>query len=323
MNNFTQIFQRIEKKYLLTEYQYFALRRFLDRTARVDRYGETSILNIYYDTPDFRLIRASIDGPAYKEKLRLRSYGVPTDESTAFLEIKKKYHGVVYKRRIDMPYRQAADYLAGGCCGSVTESGINSDMSDRPIQKAGDTEMRHIYREMAIKSVDSSRWDPKTGEDNAMDDKAVETKKTADRQISREIEWFFRVYQGLGPRMAISYDRIAMEGIKDPDFRVTFDRNITWRTDDLDLKAGNGGQQILQPGTYLMELKIRGAVEPALSYEMSRLGIFPVGFSKYGQGYLAMQREKTEGRKAVIYRKTAAAASFLQPAANMAFVTRL
>ncbi len=258
MNNFTQVFQRVEKKYLLTEYQYHAIRRLLAKTARVDSYGESSILNIYYDTPDFRLIRTSIDGPAYKEKLRLRSYGVPSDDTTSFIEIKKKYKGVVYKRRIDMPYRQAVDFLnpegqpAGGqaaaCCPALSD-------------------------------------------------------KAAEEQIRREISWFFSVYPHLAPRMVISYDRIAMAGITDPDFRVTFDRNIRWRTTDLDLEKGNGGMEILQPGMRLMELKIRGAADLDLARQMSRLHIFPVSFSKYGRGYLAMlggQRTGYQSRSAML-----------------------
>lgn len=293
MNNFTQIFQRVEKKYLLTEYQYFALRRFLEGTARVDRYGETSILNIYYDTPDFRLIRASLDGPAYKEKLRLRSYGVPADDSTAFLEIKKKYQGIVYKRRIDMPYRQAADYLAGG--GKNVCGGGTWDRKNRSF-------------DMVPEGKNTCCGRTPEGKNNTAE---------SDCQIRKEIEWFFRIYPGLGPRMAVCYDRIALEGITDPDFRVTFDRNITWRTKDLDLEAGNSGKRILEPGTYLMELKILGAVDPALSGEMSRLGIFPVGFSKYGQGFLAMQREwmtQDTGRR----RYTVPAPEFLHPAASAA-----
>ena len=67
-------FERYEKKYLLSAEQYRAVRAALDRVMEVDQYGETTILNIYYDTPDFRLIRRSLEGPVYKEKLRLRSY---------------------------------------------------------------------------------------------------------------------------------------------------------------------------------------------------------------------------------------------------------
>ena len=74
MSGFQDVFQRIETKYLMDEDQYQALRKRLEGMAEVDRYGETPILNIYFDTPDYRLIRTSLEKPVYKEKLRLRSY---------------------------------------------------------------------------------------------------------------------------------------------------------------------------------------------------------------------------------------------------------
>lgn len=110
---FITVFKRYEKKYLLSLEKYEALRKVLDEHMHVDKYGRSLIQNIYYDTPDFYLIRASIEKPLYKEKLRARCYGECTDEHNTFVEIKKKYDKVVYKRRVSMEYRQAVDYLAG------------------------------------------------------------------------------------------------------------------------------------------------------------------------------------------------------------------
>lgn len=78
-----------------------------------DEYGESLICNLYYDTPDYRLIRRSLDKPLYKEKLRLRCYGQPRTDSTAFIEVKKKFNGILYKRRMDLSYGSAVDYLRG------------------------------------------------------------------------------------------------------------------------------------------------------------------------------------------------------------------
>ena len=114
MAGFKDVFQRIEVKYLLDDMQYTELRKRLEGMAEVDSYGKTSILNIYFDTPDYKLIERSLEKPVYKEKLRLRTYGVADDDTNAFIEIKKKYKGVVYKRRISMPYAKAIDYLVGG-----------------------------------------------------------------------------------------------------------------------------------------------------------------------------------------------------------------
>nr|WP_315989023.1 polyphosphate polymerase domain-containing protein [Desulforamulus aquiferis] len=81
---------------------------------RVVSNGSHTICNIYLDTPDYRLIRASIEKPVYKEKIRLRSYGVPGKEDTVFVELKKKYNGIVYKRRVPMTLREAELYLLQG-----------------------------------------------------------------------------------------------------------------------------------------------------------------------------------------------------------------
>lgn len=79
-----------------------------------DAFGAYTICNIYYDTADYRLIRASLDKPVYKEKLRLRSYGTPGENDRVFIELKKKFDGVVYKRRTAMPLAQARSYLTHG-----------------------------------------------------------------------------------------------------------------------------------------------------------------------------------------------------------------
>ena len=108
------IFERIEKKYLLNEEKYQALLKVLLKYMQEDEYGLTTICNIYFDTENNDLIRKSIDKPKYKEKLRLRSYGVPKDEDRVFIEIKKKYDGVVYKRRVSMNLKEANEYLDYG-----------------------------------------------------------------------------------------------------------------------------------------------------------------------------------------------------------------
>lgn len=135
MGQYKEVFMRNEIKYLISKKQYDALLERLENMVRVDEYGRTEIMNIYFDTDDYRLIRTSLDKPVYKEKMRLRTYGVPGDESNAFIEIKKKYNGVVYKRRISTSYSKAVDYL-------IEDRGLIHDDN----QKLGEIEeMRHIY----------------------------------------------------------------------------------------------------------------------------------------------------------------------------------
>ncbi len=114
MQESSQVFQRIEKKYLLDGEQY---RRFLEGMAphmELDRYGLHTIGNIYFDTEEDALIRTSLAKPPYKEKMRLRGYGIPGDGDLVFLELKKKWDGIVYKRRVAMTMEEAERYVTEG-----------------------------------------------------------------------------------------------------------------------------------------------------------------------------------------------------------------
>ena len=113
MEPYQAVFKRKEVKYLLAEAQLFALRPALEAHMEPDDFAQSSIYNLYYDTPDFRLIRRSLEKPAYKEKLRVRSYGVPTETDRVFVELKKKFDGVVYKRRITTEVPQVEPLLCG------------------------------------------------------------------------------------------------------------------------------------------------------------------------------------------------------------------
>ena len=108
------IFKRIEKKYLLSQARYEALFQRIGAHLEPDEYGRSTVMSLYLDTPDRRIIRNSIEAVDYKEKLRLRSYGTAGADSTVFLELKKKFGGVVYKRRAAMTLSEAERYLQTG-----------------------------------------------------------------------------------------------------------------------------------------------------------------------------------------------------------------
>lgn len=198
----------------------------------VDKYGVSLIQNIYYDTENFSLIRASIENPLYKEKLRVRTYGECDDSHNTFVEIKKKYKGVVYKRRVNMPYIDALAYTTQGA----------------PPPNPS--------------------------------------------QITKEIDWFFSRYKGLAPAMYISYERIAMATKDNGSLRITFDRNITYRMDDLDLRKGSYGEKLLPPDTFLMEIKIPGTMPMWLVQILEQLDIHPTSYSKYGNAYKSLFARK-------------------------------
>ena len=107
------VMKRYEVKYLLNAEQTAYLRESLKGHMEVDEFGLTSIASLYYDTPDYRLIRASLEKPPFKEKIRLRSYGIATDMSPVFLELKRKAYGIVYKRRVESTIPQVHRFFAG------------------------------------------------------------------------------------------------------------------------------------------------------------------------------------------------------------------
>ncbi len=113
-----EIFNRYEKKYLLNENQYNQMTKLISVYMNKDKFNQNDkkylISNIYYDTNDDYLIRQSLQKPKYKEKIRLRSYGPKTDDDYVFLEIKKKYNGIVNKRRTKLTLREAKELIEFG-----------------------------------------------------------------------------------------------------------------------------------------------------------------------------------------------------------------
>ena len=134
MENYQAVFKRKEIKYLLSSEKRNALLPILEAHMEPDAFAHSSISNLYYDTPDFRMVRRSLEKPMYKEKLRLRSYGTPENTSTVFPEIKKKAMGIVYKRRISLPYQEAVSFLSG-------QQIASTDMCNRTTQQITSTDM--------------------------------------------------------------------------------------------------------------------------------------------------------------------------------------
>lgn len=105
--------KRYELKYLLSGEQTEFLRKRLEGHMEADKYGKTSIASLYYDTPTYQLIRTSVEKPLFKEKIRLRSYGLATYESPVYLELKRKAYGIVYKRRVETTVPLVEKFFSG------------------------------------------------------------------------------------------------------------------------------------------------------------------------------------------------------------------
>lgn len=107
----SEIFKRVEKKYLISEEQYKNLLKEAGEHLEKDKYFKSTICNIYFDTDNYDLIVESLEKPTYKLKVRLRSYDIPDLNDKVFLEIKNKYKGIVGKRRVKISLQEFYDYL--------------------------------------------------------------------------------------------------------------------------------------------------------------------------------------------------------------------
>ena len=227
------IFKRYELKYLVTKEQRDEILWAMEPYMTADRFFRSSIRNIYYDTPNYRLIRQSLEKPVYKEKLRLRSYGRAAQNEQVFLELKKKYEEVVYKRRLELPQFQAEKAVLG--------------LEELP-----------------------------------------------DSQIGREIRAALHYYQELLPRVFLSYEREAYHAF-DSQFRLTFDDQIRFRTQELTLDSEPWGENLLEEDTVLMELKLPDSMPLWMASLLSRLEIRKTSFSKYGAAYQRIAADNQKG----------------------------
>lgn len=222
------VFRRRELKFLLSDDQCMVVQEALQQRMEPDSYGKNTICNLYYDTSDFRLIRHSLEHPVYKEKLRLRSYGRAGIDSDVYLELKKKYNGIVYKRRVKVTEAEGTDFMNG--------TGTLHKQS----------------------------------------------------QITREIQYFRDFYKTLRPKVYLCYDREAWYDPVDRGFRMTLDRNARYRTVDMKLSSPYGGDEILEQGQTLLEVKAEGAVPLWLVNLLTDQQIYKTQFSKYGRAYEKM-----------------------------------
>lgn len=243
-----EVFNRYEKKYRITDETYQKLRERLEEYMEADEHSRNgefyTICNIYYDTPNNDLIRRSIEKPMYKEKLRLRSYGVVEPDKKVFLEIKKKYEGLVNKRRTKLTLAEAYEF---------------------------------------IETKQMPKFQPYMNE-----------------QVLKELQYTLNRME-IVPALFLSYDRVAMFGKDNKDFRMTFDRNITTRRYDLGLHYGIYGEKLLKEDEWIMEIKIDKAMPLWMTKILSELKIYPASYSKYGTEYCnyvqKQQKEKDEAEK--------------------------
>lgn len=232
--DYQSTFKRYELKYILTKREKELILKAMDSHMKLDNYGRTTIRNIYFDTDDFRLARRSLEKPVYKEKLRIRSYGCADSDSPVFVELKKKYKSVVYKRRLVMPDEQAET--------------VFKDSLPIPLET----------------------------------------------QIAEEINYFRQYYKNLKPAVFLSYEREAYYSLDGSDFRVTFDENILYRENELNLGGDIYGTPLLEEGKTLMEIKTSGGYPLWMSHILTELNVYKASFTKYGAAYRSIMANRTK-----------------------------
>lgn len=247
-----ETFERAEQKYLMSRSQQAAFLGMCQEHLEPAEYFHSNVVSIYYDTKDDRLIRNSLEKPLYKEKLRIRSYSTPKEGDRVFVELKKKYKGIVYKRRTEVVYD---DLLQNGLQSCLYES----------------------------------------------------------EQIGKEIRWFDRFYETLEPKILISTHRTSFIGKQDPTLRITFDDDVTCRREDLDMRHGIDGENLLEEGQVLMEVKISESMPLWLSHILNELQIYPRSYSKYGTAYT---KEKEGGKQDELLRNDIFQHGYDRPAAD-------
>lgn len=228
------VFKRYEMKYLMTKSQKTAILEAMLPYMKLDDFGHTTIRNVYFDTDDYRLVRRSIEKPVYKEKLRIRSYRQVEAQDRVFIELKKKYEDVVYKRRESLSQMETVEWLVRG----------TSFPKAAPSGRA--------------------------------------------TQIGNEIDYFFRFYQNLRPKVFLSYEREAFYALDGGDFRVTFDENILARQEELSLSHSVWGERLLDEDKVLMEIKTSGGIPLWMTHVLAQEKIYKTSFSKYAAAYEKM-----------------------------------
>lgn len=243
-----EVFNRYENKYLLDDTAYHNLYHELLKYMELDDYNKQhefySISNLYFDTEHDTLIRNSLAKPKYKEKLRLRAYGVPDEEAKVYLEIKKKVFGLVNKRRTALRLNEAYEFV---------RTGVEPEYQDY-----------------------------------------------MNKQVLHEITYFLQQYD-LEPKVYLAYDRKALFCKNNRDLRITFDTNIRSRRYDLKLEQGDYGEPLVMDGRWLMEVKAEKTVPVWLAKMLSEHRMFRTSFSKYGNEYKKMIKNRDTDKERVLY----------------------
>ena len=294
MEAYAATFKRVEKKYCLSAEQYRTILMITQQFLKPDDYPKTVVSSLYFDTPENQLISRSLEKPLYKEKLRVRSYGIAQPDGSitpvsdqVFVELKKKYRGVVYKRRLALSTDAARAFL----------SGMDIDEACA-LFPAGGGEKECVAAARGAHAIVSA---DDAGDAVAADFAPAAAAKPAplqphERQVAHEIAAFLQRYPGIRPAMITQCTRTAWAEPGNPgcSLRITFDSQLRAghpAGDPFAFQLDSRAMDLLRPGQVLMEIKQGGGMPFWLVNALSENQIYPRSFSKYGTAYEKEQKE--------------------------------
>ncbi|WP_241157357.1 polyphosphate polymerase domain-containing protein [Adlercreutzia sp. ZJ242] len=329
MSAYAEVFQRVEKKYRVSAWQRRCVEEALREFMEPDAYGVTRVTSVYWDTPSRSLIARSLEKPLYKEKLRLRAYGIAAGKALAstflaagaasgapaahaadgalprlaschlgrsarrgaegsgpervtaaslaaaspafassaalvFVELKKKYQGVVYKRRVGISLAAAQAYLSG-----------------MPYEQACEA--------------------------FPLDDAALAAESLSARsvQIAREIDAMRARHAQLSPSMGIACDRVAWlpraeHAVGLGELRVTFDSALSCLDGAAACGRRGSWEPVIDNAESVMEIKGAGPLPLWLAAALSGAQAYPTSFSKYGAA-AQIARARAHARPAPVF----------------------
>ena len=241
-----KVFNRIEKKYLITEGQKHSLLKLIRHHMSKDRYHKSEVLNLYFDNDHYDLIAGSIDWVDFKAKIRARSYA---GYDRVYMEIKTKLRPEP-RRNKHQEYEDIDD---------------NIGYKRRVIITKNDFE-ELINHHVSLESLAA---------------RSVETKH--DLQIAKEIDYLIQ-YHNLSPKILVTYNRLSYKD--DQDFRITFDENLKYRNRNLSFKPSKRDKIYFKDDhNIIMEVKTNTAIPLWFAHKLSELQIYPQQFSKIGKTY--------------------------------------
>lgn len=286
MDNTTETtFQRKEVKYLLSAQQLAHVRSMIQDHLSPTEFSNQHITSVYLDTPDRSLISRSLEKPLYKEKLRLRTYDDPVGSECAFIELKKKFMGVVYKRRAPLSLNAGYAFLKGASWDEAScafpfldENGAPIEPSDESRQIAAEIEACRVRHGKLVPSIGiRCRREAYTSVGDTMP-----VRITFDHEVSYCDYFEHDARRNLKSLPKITDPRSELSST--PRSEGSTDTSLTKCTESASTPAMI---PLLDPGACIMEIKVSGAMPLWLSTALSACQVFPSSFSKYGEAYRA------------------------------------